>query len=95
MAKYVILCNFTEQGVRSIGDWKKRAEAARGEFKEAGARLAEVYVTMGSYDAVLIAEGSAEAVAAAVLKMGKRGNVRTNTLTAFGGEEFASIASKA
>jgi uncharacterized protein with GYD domain len=94
MAKFVILINFTEQGVKTIGYWQKRAEAARSEFSAVGAKLSQVYVTMGSYDAVVIAEGSAEAVAAAVLKMGKRGNVRANTLTAFTGDEFAKVAAK-
>jgi uncharacterized protein with GYD domain len=47
---------------------------------------------MGEYDYVAIAEGPNDQVALAqLLGLGMMGTVRTNTLKAFGREEFAQI----
>jgi len=50
-----------------------------------------VYYTVGQYDLVLVAEGTDEAVTAALLKVGSLGNARSQTLRAFSFEEFKKI----
>lgn len=92
MAHYVVLINFTEQGVKTIKDVSKRQAAARQAFEKAGGKLDQVYLTMGSYDAVAIVEApNDEAAAAVLLSLGGLGNVRTTTLRAFTEAETAKL----
>ena len=84
MATYVVLCHFTEQGVRGVKDSPKRAAAFKAAAKKAGVTVKAFYWTLGSYDMVSILEApNAETVTALSLSVGKLGNVRTETLPAF------------
>ena len=49
MATYVVLGNFTNQGIRSVKDSVKRAGAFKGMAQKAGASVKEVYWTLGQY----------------------------------------------
>jgi uncharacterized protein with GYD domain len=91
MATYVILGNFTEQGIRNIKDSPKRAQAFKEMAQKLGVTIKDVYYTVGRYDLLAIAEGTDEAVTSALLSAGALGNVRTQTLRAFSAAEFAKI----
>ncbi len=95
MATYVLLLNFTDQGIRNVKDTAKRAEAFKKIVDKAGAKVKEVYWTMGQYDGVLIFEAPEEATATALgLSLGSLGNVQTQTLRAFSVEEIGRILAK-
>ncbi len=95
MATYVLLLNFTDQGIRNVKDTAKRAEAFKKIADKAGAKVKEVYWTMGQYDGVLIFEAPEEATATALgLSLGSLGNVQTQTLRAFSAEEIGRILAK-
>ena len=92
MPYYIVLINYTEQGIKSIKDLPQRQAAARQAIERAGGKLHQVYMTMGTYDSVAIAEApSDEAAATVLLALGGIGNVRTTTLRAFTEEETARI----
>jgi uncharacterized protein with GYD domain len=95
MAQYVMLLNWTEQGVRAAKDTVKRAASARQAFEKAGCRMREIYWTLGNYDLVITADApSDEAITALGLQLGALGNVRTTTLRAFGESEMEQILKK-
>jgi uncharacterized protein with GYD domain len=92
MPTYVILMNLTEQGVKDVKNAPARIKETAAAVEAAGGKLLKFYVTMGPYDYVAIAEGPSDEVALAqLLGLGMAGNVRTLTLKAFSGEEFAKV----
>ena len=95
MATYVLLLNFSDQGIHNIKDTTKRAEAFKKKADKAGAKVKEVFWTLGEYDGVLILEAPEEATATALgLSLAALGNVRTQTLRAFSAEEIGRILTK-
>ena len=52
MAKYVMLGNWAEQGVRSVKDTVERARAVRELFASMGVNAREFFWTMGQYDVI-------------------------------------------
>jgi uncharacterized protein with GYD domain len=95
MATYIVLGNFTDQGIRSVKDTVKRAEAFKGMAQKAGVKVKELYWTLGQYDIATIIEAPDEEAATALgLSAGSLGNLRTQTLRAFGSEEMGRILGK-
>lgn len=96
MATYITLLNWTEQGVRAYKDTAKRSEDFSAALSKLGARLVDIYWTVGPYDLVCIVEApDDETATAASLQLSGAGNVRTTTLRAFGREEMGRILAKA
>lgn len=92
MAKYVVLVNWTDQGVRNAKDTVKRARAARQAFESMGVTAGEFYWTVGSYDLVLTMDAPDDETATrASLAVSMQGNIRTTTLRAFGEQEMERI----
>ena len=52
MANYVMLANFTDQGIRNVKDTVKRAEAFKEMAKAAGVTVKDLYWTLGQFDIV-------------------------------------------
>lgn len=95
MAIYIVLVNFTDQGVRNLKDTTKRADAIREMAKKFGVTAKEFYWTLGSYDVVDIFEAPDDASMAALLaSLGAAGNVRTQTLRAFSQADMNGILAK-
>ncbi len=95
MATYVILIQFTDQGVRNIKDTVKRGDAAVAEAEKMGMKIVEEYWTMGAYDAVVVVDApNDETMSAFMLKIGSLGNVKSHTLRAFRREEMEGILAK-
>jgi uncharacterized protein with GYD domain len=95
MAMYVVLANFTDQGVRNVKDSIKRAEAFKDLAKSSGATVKDLYWTLGQYDIVATVDAPDDmAITALGLTLAKAGNVRTQTLRAFSQAEMGSILSK-
>lgn len=92
MPAYVVLVNWTEQGVRQIKDTTKRLDAAKKALKDMGGEIKSIYLTLGDYDLVAICEAPDDAVAARfIMQLGMLGNVRTKTLKAFPEVAFREI----
>jgi uncharacterized protein with GYD domain len=95
MATYIVLSSFTDQGVRSVKDTTKRAEAVRELAKKFGVTAKEIFWTLGRHDVVAIFEAPDDASMTALgLALGAAGNVRTETLRAFSREEMNGILAK-
>ena len=95
MPTYVVLNNWTDQGIRSVKDSPKRLHATKKAIEAAGGKVLGYYLTMGRYDSVLIVEGpSDEAAAALALSAGSQGSIRTETLKAFPEEEYRNIIAR-
>jgi uncharacterized protein with GYD domain len=95
MATYIVLANYTEQGIRSVTDSLKRTDAVKAMAKKVGVTLKETYWTLGAHDVVAIFEApDDESMTALGLSLGKLGNVRTQTLRAFSAADMKSILSK-
>ena len=92
MPTYVMLANWTEQGIRTIEESPRRVDAARKSLEEMGGRFLSTYMTMGDYDLIITYDAPDDAVAARfTLLLGKMGNVRTTSLKAFPEEAYRQI----
>ena len=95
MATYILLANFTEQGIRGVKDTTKRAEAAKEMARKTGATMKEIYWTLGRHDIVAIFDApDDETMTSFCLSLGMLGNVKTQTLRAFSSTEMKSIVGK-
>lgn len=84
MSAYVLLCNYTDQGVRTVKDVPKRRAAARELGKKLGVEIKAGYMALGVYDLIVHAEAASdEAMAKFVLSLAAKGNVRTTTVKVF------------
>ena len=92
MASFVILGNYTDQGVKDVKNVRSRVEAAKEAMQQAGGRMIFYYLTLGEYDFVSVVElPDAEAAAGVLLSLGAQGNIRTTTMRAFTEEETWAI----
>jgi uncharacterized protein with GYD domain len=60
MSVYMLLCNFTDQGVRNIKDAQSRRAAAREMRKKLGVDIKAGYLAMGTYDLLIHAEAASD-----------------------------------
>jgi uncharacterized protein with GYD domain len=92
MATYVLLLNYTDQGIRSVQDSPRRLDAARELARQYRAEIRETYLTMGVYDLVALLDApDDEAAAKFALAVGRLGNVRTTTLRAFPEQQYRNL----
>jgi uncharacterized protein with GYD domain len=95
MSTYIMLVNWTDQGIKSVKDSPKRLDGARAAAKKHGCEITEFYMTMGVSDMVVIAKApSDEAFAKFSLTMGSGGNIRTTTLKAFSEDTYRKIVAE-
>ena len=92
MSKYILLCNWTEQGMRNVKETVKRSRAARELFASIGVNAREWFFTLGKYDVVLTVEApDDETLTRATLSLAAQGNLRTTTMRGFGEKEMEQI----
>jgi len=95
MARFVVLMDFTEQGIKSVKESPKRVAAARTAFKAKGMEIEQVYWTLGTHDLVaIVSAADGLDFAAMLLELGGQGNIRTTTLRAFDEAEFGQVLAK-
>ena len=95
MATYIVLSTFTDQGIKSIKDTTKRADAVREAARKMGVETKSLYWTVGKYDVVATFEAPDDAAMTALsLAISSAGNVRTQTLRAFNAKEYAGVIAK-
>ena len=94
MGKYVLLGNWTDQGIRDLKNTVKRSRAAREAFAAMGVNAREWFFTLGPYDVVLTVEApDDETLTKATLALAVQGNLRTTTMRGLGEKEMESMLS--
>jgi uncharacterized protein with GYD domain len=95
MPMFICMLNWTEQGIRSVKESPKRAQAARDLAKKLGVEIKEVYLTSGDSDLLLILDTpNGDNVAKFALALGSLGNVRSRTARAWPQAEFQKLISE-
>ena len=95
MPNYIALMNWTDQGIKNVKDTIRRAKSFEDAIQKAGGKSLGIYYTMGRYDLVAIIEASNDdAIASILYSVGRLGNVRTETLSAFSLDQAANIIEK-
>jgi uncharacterized protein with GYD domain len=95
MPRFVVLIDWTDQGVRNAKESPARVAQARAAFKPKGVEIESIYWTLGGHDLVAVMNATdGESLAAVLLQLAGAGNVRTKTLRAFDETEFGTVLSK-
>ena len=95
MPTFIVLGNFTDQGIRTIKDTPKRVAAVKEIGKKHGVSVIQMYWTLGQYDLVAVMDAPDDtAITAFGLSVGKIGNVRTQTLRAYSADDMKGILAK-
>jgi uncharacterized protein with GYD domain len=93
MATYIVLTKYTQQGIQNIKESPARFDAAKKAMQSMGGDIKQVFLTMGQYDLVIIAEApDDETIGKFILATGSLGNVSTQTMRAFTEDEFRKLA---
>lgn len=84
MTTYIVLIDWTEQGLKQVQDSPKRLDAAKKLISDMGGKMVAFYLTMGEHDMVAVCEAPDDTVVARfAIQLARQGNVRTRTLKAF------------
>jgi uncharacterized protein with GYD domain len=91
MPVFVVLGNWTDQGIRKVTEVPARDKAVHEMVNKAGGKM-QVFYTIGKYDFVAIIEvPKDDDIMAILLCIGSMGNVRTSTMKAWTEAEAAKI----
>ena len=92
MAMYLMLANYTPQGVRNIKEGPAQIDAFKRAAKEAGGEVKDFYLAMGAHDlAITLSAPDDETVARIALGLCALGNVETETTRLFTEQEYRKI----
>ena len=95
MPTFIGLVNWTDQGIKTFKETLDRAGQTEQLAESAGARIVDIYWTLGEHDVVVIFEAPDDETATAfLLSVGAQGNIRTKTLRAFNRDEMQRILEK-
>jgi uncharacterized protein with GYD domain len=93
MPAYIVLGNYTEQGIRNIRRLADLRQAAEQWTEAQGGRVVANYSTLGPYDFVFIIElPSPDVALEGAFLFGSQGEVRTLTMMAFPAQAAEAIA---
>jgi uncharacterized protein with GYD domain len=92
MSLYVILWNYTNEGIKNVKESPKRADDFKSKLENAGGKLIDTYYTFGKYDGVSIVEAPTdETLMSCLLSVESQGKARSVTLKAFSYDEATKI----
>jgi uncharacterized protein with GYD domain len=95
MPSYVILVNWTAEGIRAVKESPQRTEEFRRAVEKAGGKILSLLHTMGAYDLVIAVELPSDEVANQLaLRSAMKGFVRTTTLKGWPTSEFEQMIQK-
>jgi uncharacterized protein with GYD domain len=95
MPTFLCSLSWTDQGIRSVKDAPKRAQAARELAKTLGVEIKQLYLTSGDHDLLIIVDTpNGDNVAKFALAVSSQGNVRTSTVRAWPEPEFQKLISE-
>ena len=91
MPTFVILGNWTDEGLKKVKDAPDRIKETHSAVAESGGKM-QLYYTMGKFDFVSIMEVPKDEDAMAILLcLGSMGNIRTATMKAWTESEAAKL----
>ena len=91
LPSFVVLGNWTDQGIRNVSDAPKRIRETHSIVEKTGGKM-QLFYTLGKYDFVMVMEvPSDDDMMAILLCLGTMGNVRTRTMKAWTESEAAKI----
>lgn len=92
MAKYIVLVNWTELGIKNVRESPNRLDMAKKMLAEMGGKFEQFYMTMGDADMVAICDIPDDDTAARfALRLAMQGSVRTRTMKAFSEDAYRRI----
>ena len=95
MPRYVLLVDWTEEGVQAVDRTVERLEQGAKLGETFGCELEHVWWTQGTHDMVSVVQAPDEqAMVAYTLAVARLGNLRTTTLRAWDGHEMREILSR-
>jgi uncharacterized protein with GYD domain len=95
MATYITTMRYTQQGIAAVDQTVKRANAIKALAKKLGLKVVAIYWTLGAFDGVLITEApDDQTITAAMLAIGRQGNVQTTTARAFTAQEMEQVLAR-
>ncbi|MCC6949516.1 MAG: GYD domain-containing protein [Bradyrhizobiaceae bacterium] len=95
MPTFICALGWTEQGIRTVKDVPKRAQAARDLAKKVGVEIKQVFLTSGDDDLLVIVDApNGDNVAKFALALSSAGNVRTRTARAWSESEMNKLISE-
>jgi uncharacterized protein with GYD domain len=95
MATFIILGNYTAQGIGAIKQSPARLDAAREGLGALGVTIKDFFLTMGKYDIVAVVEAPDTATAAkGLMTLGMAGNISTVTMAALSESEFRKVVAE-
>lgn len=95
MPTYVVLYNFTDQGLKNIRTTVERAREVQAEHERRGFTVHGIYWTQGQYDLVVVMDAPDEqAMLLGLVNVLGAGNVRSQTMRAMTVAEMAQALQK-
>jgi uncharacterized protein with GYD domain len=95
MPTFMISVKWTDQGIRTVKDARKRMNAARDLAKKVGVEIKQIWLTNGETDLVSFVEAaSGDNVAKFALTIGSYGNGHTRTVRAWSEQEYLKLVSE-
>ena len=95
MPTFISMLNWTDQGIRTVKDAPKRAQAAREIGKKFGVEFKHVFLTSGEFDVLVVLEAPHyDNVAKFAMASGMQGNVRSRTVRAWPESEMVKLISE-
>ncbi len=95
MLRYIVLVDWTEQGVQAVDQTVDRLEKGSALGESFGCKLEHAWWTQGSHDMVIVIVAPDEqAMAAYALAVTRLGNLRMTTLRAWNADEMREIVGR-
>ena len=95
MPRYILLVDWTQQGVQSVDRTVERLEQGAQLGEDFGCELEHAWWTQGNHDMVsVVSAPDEEAMVAYTLAVARLGNLRTTTLRAWTADEMREIFSR-
>jgi uncharacterized protein with GYD domain len=92
MVTYLMLLNWTDQGIKNVKESPNRLDGVKKLAKDMGGEVKGFYMTLGVHDLVLIVDlPTDDKLASFGLKLGALGNVRSTTLKAYSEDDYRRI----
>jgi uncharacterized protein with GYD domain len=91
LPSFVVLGNWTDQGIRNVKDAPERIKETHRMVEKTGGKM-QLFYTLGKYDFMMLVEvPSDEDLVSILLCLGSMGNVRTTTMKAWTESEGSKI----
>jgi uncharacterized protein with GYD domain len=92
MKTYLTIIHYTQQGIENIKDTPVRLDTARELYKSMGAEIKSFYLSMGTFDVVLISEAPDDETATKLaLTIISAGPIRAETTRLFTEGEYRTL----